>query len=99
MPQDSVNNLPYHFIETDEAMRSMKPLIAKIPGATANIFNAMQEESGIEKFSDQINADMIALITHGRKGFMKMLAPSIAESLVNHGTTPVLVINKKTGKS
>ena len=35
--------------------------------------------------------DMIALGTHGRKGFSQLIQSSIAEKLINHLYKPVLV--------
>lgn len=91
-------NMPFHFKETDEAETNMKNFLEKCPRGTCsiNIYNALNEERGIQKFSESIDADLIALTTHGKTGFMKMLSPSIAESLVNHSSTPVLIVNINT---
>jgi nucleotide-binding universal stress UspA family protein len=88
-------NMPFHFKETDETEAKMKAFLEMCPRGTCsiNIYNALNEERGIQKFSESINADVIALTTHGKTGFMKMLSPSIAESLVNHSSFPVLSVN------
>jgi nucleotide-binding universal stress UspA family protein len=57
---------------------------------TINIFNDMTEEEGIIYFADSIDADMIAMATHGRTGFAHVLAGSIAEDVVSHSKRPVL---------
>jgi nucleotide-binding universal stress UspA family protein len=57
---------------------------------TINIFNDLSEEEGIIYFADSINADMIAMATHGRTGFAHVLAGSIAEDVVSHSKRPVL---------
>lgn len=57
---------------------------------TINIFNDLREEEGIIYFADSINADMIAMATHGRTGFAHVLAGSIAEDVVGHSKRPVL---------
>lgn len=57
---------------------------------TVNIYNDITEEEGIIYFADSINADMIAMATHGRTGFAHVLAGSIAEEVVNHARRPVL---------
>jgi nucleotide-binding universal stress UspA family protein len=57
---------------------------------TINIFNDMSEEEGIIYFADSINADLIAMATHGRTGFAHVLAGSIAEDVVSHSKRPVL---------
>jgi nucleotide-binding universal stress UspA family protein len=57
---------------------------------TINVFNDVSEEEGIVYFSDSINADLIAMATHGRTGFAHVLAGSIAEDVVSHSKRPVL---------
>jgi nucleotide-binding universal stress UspA family protein len=41
------------------------------------------------RFTNDINADMIAMATHGRKGLAHFLSGSIAEDLVNHVSCPI----------
>lgn len=64
---------------------------------TVNVFNDLTEEEGIIYFADSINADLIAMATHGRTGFAHVLAGSIAEDVVSHSKRPVLtfVTNRK----
>ncbi|HET7179628.1 MAG TPA: universal stress protein [Chryseosolibacter sp.] len=57
---------------------------------TINIFNDLTEEEGIIYFADSLNADLIAMATHGRTGFAHVLAGSIAEDVVSHAKRPVL---------
>lgn len=57
---------------------------------TVNVFNDLSEEEGIIYFADSINADLIAMATHGRTGFAHVLAGSIAEDVVSHSKRPVL---------
>ena len=57
---------------------------------TINVFNDLTEEEGIAYFADGIDADMIAMATHGRTGFAHVLAGSIAEDVVSHSKRPVL---------
>ncbi|MDH5379497.1 MAG: universal stress protein [Cyclobacteriaceae bacterium] len=88
-------NMPFRFKETDEVEANMKDFLKKCPRGmcTINIYNALNEERGIQKFAEAIKADMIALSTHGKTGFKKMISPSIAENLVNHANIPILSIN------
>lgn len=65
---------------------------------TVNVFNDITEEEGIIYFADSINADMIAMATHGRTGFAHVLAGSIAEDVVNHSKRPVLTFVVKHRK-
>ncbi|MBX2915678.1 MAG: universal stress protein [Cyclobacteriaceae bacterium] len=64
---------------------------------TVNVFNDITEEDGIIYFAESIDADMIAMATHGRTGFAHVLAGSIAEDVVGHSKRPVLtfVVKRK----
>lgn len=63
---------------------------------TINVYNDVTEEEGIIYFADSINADMIAMATHGRTGFAHVLAGSIAEEVVSHAKRPVLTFVTKS---
>lgn len=65
---------------------------------TINVFNDITEEEGIVYFAESINADMIAMATHGRTGFAHVLAGSIAEDVVSHSKRPVLTFVTKHRK-
>ncbi len=88
-------NLPFSFRETDEVEADMQAFKKKCPDVkcSVNIYNALSEERGIHKFAEAIHADILALTTQGKTGFMKMISPSITESLVNHSDFPVLSVN------
>lgn len=92
-------NVPFAFQETDVIMKKMHEFHKTCPrGGTCsmNIFNSLNEERGILKFAKSVNADLIALTTHGRHGFLHLMAKSITENLANHSTLPILSINTHT---
>jgi nucleotide-binding universal stress UspA family protein len=62
----------------------------KLQNYTINVFSDRTEEEGILHFASIINADLIAMATHGRTGFTHVLVGSIAEDVVNHASKPVL---------
>jgi len=62
----------------------------RLKNYTINVYNDLSEEEGIIYFSDSIDADMIAMATHGRTGFAHVMAGSIAEDVVGHSKRPVL---------
>ena len=64
---------------------------------TMNIFNDLSVEEGIIRFADQVNADLIAMATHGRSGFAHVIAGSVAEEVASHSSRPVLtyVVKRK----
>lgn len=57
---------------------------------TINIHNDDSVEMGIRNFGDFIEADMIALNTHGRRGLMHFFSGSLTEDLANHAIRPVI---------
>ena len=89
-------NVPFSFEETDRSMEKMHAFHETCPrGGTcsSNIYNSLNEERGILKFSESIDADLITLTTHGKSGFLSLMSKSITESLANHSQTPILSIN------
>ena len=64
----------------------------KLTDATINICNATSIEKGITDFSNRINADLIAIETHGRTGFAHLINGSLAEDVANHIDRPVLSV-------
>lgn len=90
-------NTPGNF-QRDAVVRKYLQDFAKklqLKNFTINIFNDLTEEEGIIYFADSINADLIALATHGRTGFAHVLAGSIAEEVVSHSKRPVLTFVTK----
>lgn len=65
---------------------------------TINVFNDVSEEEGIIYFADSVDADLVAMSTHGRTGFAHVLAGSIAEDVVSHSRRPVLTFVTKRRK-
>lgn len=85
-------NTPGSF-ERDHVVRDyMEKFVKKLglKNYTLNIFNDLTVEEGVIRFADQINADLIAMATHGRSGFAHVIAGSVAEEVVNHAKRPVL---------
>lgn len=62
---------------------------------TFTVYNDTVEEDGIIYFADDINADLIALGTHGRTGLRHLLSGSVAEDVVNHAKRPVWTCKMK----
>ncbi len=92
-------NTPGDF-QRDHTVKSYMEKFAKKLGLknyTVNVFNDLTEEDGIIYFADSINADLIAMATHGRTGFAHVMAGSIAEDVVGHAKRPVLtfVVKKR----
>ncbi len=62
---------------------------------SVNIYNDEYIEAGILNFAESINADLISLSTHGRRGLVHLINGSLAEDVANHAERPVLSIRIK----
>ena len=85
-------NTPANF-QKDHVVKDYMEKFAKklqIKNYTINVYNDFTAEDGIIRFSDQVDADMIAMATHGRKGIAHLLAGSVAEEVAGHSMRPVL---------
>lgn len=60
---------------------------------TINIVNHEREEGGITQFTNEIQGDLIAMGTHGRKGLSHLIKGSVAENVVNHTQCPIWTYN------
>ncbi len=75
--------------ETESKMNGMISGL-NINNYTLNIYNDITVEKGILNFADSINAGMIGISTHGRKGIAHFINGSLGEDVVNHAKRPVL---------
>ncbi|MBC3756858.1 universal stress protein [Hyunsoonleella sp. SJ7] len=57
---------------------------------TIHVYNDKTIEEGVMNFSQSINADLIGMSTHGRRGISHFFNGSISEDLVNHARRPVM---------
>jgi len=85
-------NTPMNFRPDTAVKKAMENFARQVhlQNYTLNIFNDFSEEEGILHFATSVQADLIAMATHGRTGFAHVLAGSIAEDVVNHSVRPVL---------
>jgi nucleotide-binding universal stress UspA family protein len=66
---------------------------------TINIYNEESKDAGINKFAQEVNADLIAMTTHGRKGLSQVLLGSLTESVASESQIPVLSVKLPEKKS
>ncbi|WP_187264606.1 universal stress protein [Pontibacter beigongshangensis] len=93
-------NTPGNF-ESNENLKTQMQSVADrfgLQNYTLSVFNDSNEEDGILRFANEINADLIMMATHGRTGFAHLLRGSIAEDLVNHTSLPVLTFQLENKK-
>jgi K+-sensing histidine kinase KdpD len=57
---------------------------------TTMIYNDISIEKGILSYARDIDADLIALNTHGRSGLSQLFNGSIGQELANHALRPVI---------
>lgn len=60
-----------------------------------NVYNSSSNEKGITEFAQQINADVISMATHARKGFFHLIIGSLTEDMVNHSKKMMLTFHMK----
>ena len=89
-------NLPDKFISTQEMKtKAFKFFVhAGINEIEANdkviYYNDYVLEDGIFTFSNEFDADLIAIPTHGRKGLSHFFSENVGEALVNHSDIPMM---------
>lgn len=85
---------PREFETTRQSAKLMNDFVFKfnLKKYSVNIYNDYNIEQGIIDFSDETNADLVALETHGRTGIAHLILGSLTESLVKHESRPVLSI-------
>ncbi|MEO1052637.1 MAG: universal stress protein [Bacteroidota bacterium] len=84
-------NTPNNFKRDEDIKRSLKALASRhmLKHYTINIYNDMYEDQGLIYFAEEVDADMIALGTHGRTGIAHLISGSLAEDVVNHAIRPI----------
>ena len=85
-------NTPNNFKSSSESEVIMKKFVAgfEMNKFQLHTYNESNVEKGILNFANRINADLIGMSTHGRKGLSHFFNGSISEDLVNHATKPVI---------
>ena len=85
-------NTPANFKTSLQAQAIMENFVRGmgVENYTLNIYNDTSVEKGILNFTQQINAKLIGMGTHGRKGISHFFNGSISEDMVNHANMPVI---------
>ena len=87
-------NTPANFQSTAEAKQKVKDFIKgfNLPNYKINVYSDVSVEKGILNFSKDINADLIALSTHGRSGLAHLFTGSVTKNLSKNALKPMLTI-------
>jgi nucleotide-binding universal stress UspA family protein len=87
-------NTPKNFERSSDSSKAIDRFLQQheLHKFTATIYNDLSIEEGILNFARDIDADLIAMATHGRTGFFHVVNGSLTEDIVNHTTFPVLSV-------
>jgi len=88
-------NTQTDFNSIEQGLDPIKEFLKKFPDLdnfSMNVYNEPDVETGINNFLRYKNADLIAMCTHGRTGFLSLFSKSIAEDVTNHSELPVMTI-------
>ncbi len=85
-------NTPNDFLTSEEAHSRLKEFTKGLDPNRykVHIFNDISVEQGILNFAKKMDAGLIGIGTHGRKGIAHFFNGSISEDLVNHSNRPVI---------
>lgn len=85
-------NTANEFVTTDDCDKKLKKYMEGVAfdNYEFHVYNDDSVEQGILNFSRKINADVMGIATHGRKGLSHFFNGSISEDLVNHANSPVI---------
>ena len=85
-------NTPSSFKPTHVANEILSNFVSNytINKYSTHIYNDTNVEKGILNFANHVDADLIGVSTHGRKGLSHFFNGSISEDLVNHAVRPVI---------
>ena len=87
-------NTPKNFERSEDTYKAIDRFLQRheLRKFTTTVYNDLSVEEGILSFAKGIDADMIAMATHGRTGFFHVVNGSLTEDIVNHTTFPVLSV-------
>ena len=86
-----INTPNDEFLSNRDAYQKINKFLTKAnAGKQVEIYNDYSVEQGILNYGKSINADAIAIPTHGRKGLSHLFNGSIGEDVVNHSKIPVI---------
>lgn len=88
-------NTDTNFNSIELGLNPIEQLLQKFPDLknySMAVYNEPSVESGISTFIKEYPVDLIAMVTHGKTGFLSLFSKSIAEAITNHSTLPVMTI-------
>jgi nucleotide-binding universal stress UspA family protein len=85
-------NTPHKFKTTKEIYQSFDEFSSplKFNSSKFQVYNDVTVERGIRNLAIKMDADLIGIGTHGRKGISHFISGSLAENIVNHIKNPIV---------
>ena len=85
-------NTPNNFLTSEDARKRLEIFAqgSKVTDYEFHIYNDISVEKGVLSFATTMDAGLIGICTHGRKGIAHFFNGSISEDLVNHAKIPVV---------
>ena len=80
--------------EIDDRIKSFKSAVGE-GNYHITVQNDKNTEDGILNYARKVQADLIGIGTHGRKGLSRLINGSLSEDLVNHAKRPVVTFKIK----
>ena len=86
-----INTPGDHFMSTSDINEQVSKFLntAKV-GMEVDHYSDYSVERGVLNYSASMNADLIGIPTHGRKGISHFFMGSIGEDIANHSSAPVM---------
>lgn len=86
-----------NFLSTKEIDNRIADFILNLKGMDLKpeeiaVYADYTVENGVFNYASKVDAELIALPTHGRRGMAHFFSGSIGEDIVNHSTLPVLTV-------
>lgn len=91
-------NTPEDFMSTELIEKGIEKFTAALNIAEENIgdkiimYDDYNIEAGIFNYAKKVDADLIVMPTHGRKGLSRVIFNSYGEKMANQSETPVLTV-------
>jgi nucleotide-binding universal stress UspA family protein len=84
-------NTPGNFKKDVDTKAELKAFAKRfmLKDYTLNVYNDMDQESGLANFIKEVKGDLVAMATHGRRGLAHLMSGSVAEDVVNHIDCPI----------
>lgn len=84
---------PYNWLEEVQVKKNLEHFAKRnhLKDFTTSSIEAEFTDEGAVKFAEDVNAGLIVMGTHGKKGIAHIIGGSIAEDVVNESKIPILI--------